>query len=291
MTSQSVCAVIVTFHPTTEMIENFPRIRAQVNGMVVVDNGSLPNELDLLRPARGSCGFHLIENARNLGLAEALNQGVRQALKDGFDWIVLFDQDSRITEGFVQAMFAAWERHPQRERIGSLHPRYVDPVTGGESFILRAEDGGPYKSLTSGALMPAWIFDEIGFFQSDYFIDEVDTEYCFRIRAAGYLVADSSEAMLLHHVGHPEPYSVIGFTFRPTHHSAARRYYMSRNRLVVYRKYLWAFPRCILYAMFDSFRETVKCLLGEQDRTRKFRNVLLGAWDGFVGRMGERTGL
>ena len=73
-------------------------------------------------------------------------------------WIILFDQDSRITQGFVQAMFAAWQHHPQRERIGSLHPRYVDPVTGGESFILRAGDGGPYKSMTSGALMPAWIF-------------------------------------------------------------------------------------------------------------------------------------
>ena len=53
--------------------------------MMVVDNGSLPNELDLLRPARTSCGFYLIENGQNLGLAEALNQGVRQALKDGFD--------------------------------------------------------------------------------------------------------------------------------------------------------------------------------------------------------------
>lgn len=273
------------------MIENLSSILAQVKGLIIVDNGSNQSELDALRAMSRRYSLTLIENGRNAGVAEALNQGVRRALQDGFPWVILFDQDSRITANFIEEMLATWERHPRRERIGSIHPRYVDPVTGQESFILRAKDGGPFKSITSGSLMPAWIFDKVGFFASEYFIDEVDSEYCLRIRAAGYLIADSDQAVLLHNAGHPEPCSIMGFTFRPTHHNAVRRYYMSRNRLVVYRKYLWLFPRCIVYSMFDSFRETVKCFLGEPDRMRKFRNFLLGTWDGLLGRMGPREGL
>lgn len=291
MKAHSVCAIIVTYHPSSRMLENIPKAAAQAQGLVVVDNGSNPDELNLLRAKSQTLGFDLIEEGENLGLAEALNQGVRWARSEGYPWVILFDQDSTITDGFIDQMFSAWQVHPERERVGSVHPKYVDPDTGVESRVRRASDGGPIFSLTSGALMPAWIFDKIGWFASEYFIDCVDFEYCLRVRAAGYLIADSRQAVLLHHVGHPKKIGFLGSSFRPTNHSALRRYYMSRNRVVVYRKYFGVFPSWVLQSMYESLRETVKCFLGEQDRARKFRNFLLGTWDGLTGRMGEREGL
>jgi hypothetical protein len=44
-------------------------------------------------------------------------------------------------------------------------------------------------------------------------------------------------------------------------------------------------------AMYAALRETAKCFLGEKDRSRKFRNFLLGTWDGLTGRLGAREGL
>jgi len=289
MIAQSVCAVIVTYHPTREMLENVSKVLAQMQGLVVVDNGSSSDELEPLRVMSQTLGFQLIENGENLGIAEALNQGVRWARSSGYPWVLLFDQDSRITEGFVGQMFADWRSHPDRERVGSIHPKYVDPDTGIEPVVRRASDGGPVFSPTSGALMPLWIFDKIGAFASEYFIDCVDFEYCLRIRAAGYLIADSRQAVLMHASGRAgEGLSFLGFGFRPTHHSAVRRYYMSRNRIALYRKYFRVFPRWILQSMNDSLRETIKCFVGEQDRARKFRSFLLGVWDGLSGRMGTR---
>jgi rhamnosyltransferase len=273
------------------MLEHIPAVLAEVRCLVVVDNGSNANELKPLRAASHVLGFHLMENRENLGLAEALNQGVRWAKSKAYPWIILFDQDSVITGGFISQMCAAWESHPDRERVASMHPKYVDPETGDEAPVRRASDGGPVISLTSGALMPAWIFDKIGWFASEYFIDCVDFEYCLRIRAAGYLIADSRQAVLLHHVGYPKMIGFLGFTFRPTNHSAMRRYYMSRNRILVYRKYFRRFPGWVLHFVNESLRETVKCFLGEQNRARKFRNFLLGTWDGLIGRMGRREGL
>jgi len=290
--SQSACAVIVTYHPNAEMLERVFNVRAQVQGLVVVDNGSNAEELGPLRLASQTLDFQLIENGENLGIAEALNRGVLWAKNKAYPWVILFDQDSRITEGYVRQMFAAWESHPERERVGSVQPKYVDPETGIEQVVWRAGDGGPVIPPTSGSLLPAWIFDKIGWFASEYFIDCVDFEYCFRMRAAGYLIADSRQAVLLHAAGHPDRrLAFLGFSFRPTHHSAMRRYYMSRNRIVLYRKYIRVFPRWVLQSMNESLRETVKCFLGEQDRARKFRNFLLGTWDGLTGRMGKREGL
>jgi rhamnosyltransferase len=291
MTVQSVCAVIVTYHPSAEMLRNMSKVLAQVQGLVVVDNGSTVDELTPLREASKTLGFHLIENGDNLGIAEALNQGVRWAKSNQYPWVILFDQDSEITDGFIDQMFATWNSHPEHARLGSMHPKYVDPKTGIESSMRRARDGGPVVSITSGALMPTWLFEKIGGFASEYFIDEVDIEYCYRIRAAGYLIADSRQAVLLHSVGHPKKITFLGFSFQPTRHSAMRRYYMSRNRLAVWRKYFQIFPGWVLGSMYASLRETIKCFVAEQDRGPKFRNFLRGTWDGLTGRMGKREGL
>jgi rhamnosyltransferase len=288
LTVLSVCAVVVTHHPSAGMFENLFKIVAQAAELVVVDNASAPDEIHALRNASRASGFQLIENGENLGSAEALNQGVRWAKSKSHPWVIFFDQDSRITDDFVSRMFAAWESHPDRQLVASIHPKYVDPATGMEPAVRRAKDGGPVISLTSGALMPVWIFDKIGWFASEYFIDCVDFEYCLRIRASGYLIADSRDAVLLHAAGHAErQLTFLGISFRPTHHSATRRYYMSRNRIMLYRKYIRIFPGWVLQSMNDSLRETIKCFVGDKDRAPKFRSFLLGTWDGLTGRMGK----
>lgn len=291
MTVQMVCAVVVSYHPTPPMLENLLNVLGQVDGLVVVDNGSDPGELAHLQEASTALSFQLIENPDNLGIAEALNQGVRWAMSHEYPWVILLDQDSKITDGFIRQLFAAWKAHPERDRICSIHPRYVNPATGAEPPWRRARDGSPITSITSGALMPTWVFQKLGWFSSEYFIDSVDVEYSYRIRAKGYLIADSRKPVLLHAAGYPRQHTILGLTFGAFHHNATRRYYMSRNRLAVYRKYLKVFPSWILQDMYDAFRETIKCFLVEEDRAHKFRNFLLGTWDGLTGRMGKREGL
>jgi len=291
MTTRSVCAVIVTYHPKTEMLQNLNNVLAEVQALVVVDNGSNADEVQVLRMTSRKLSFHLIENRENLGIAEALNQGVRWAKREGYRWVILFDQDSKITEGFIGQMFAAWESHPKRERVASIHPRYADPETGIELLVPRTVDGSLVLPMTAGSLMPLWIFDRIGWFASEYFIDLVDWEYCFRIRAAGLLVTDSKQARLLHAAGSPAKITVLGKTFHPSNHSAARRYYISRNCIAFYRKYFFIFPRWVLKCIYRQVLEMAVCAIAEHDRVRKFRNFLLGTWDGLTGKMGERDGL
>lgn len=288
---ESVCAVIVTYHPSAAMLEIVQRVLAQVDGLVVVDNGSATNELVPLRAAKEAFTFQLIENGENLGIAEALNQGVRWAKSKDFRWVIFFDQDSQISEGFVDHMFAAWRAHPDRERVGSVHCRHLVPNTGAEVWVPRTRDGSPVLPMTAGSLMPVWIFDKVGWFASEYFIDVVDWEYSFRTRAAGYKVADAKDAALFHAPGEPADTTLLGHTFHPSNHSVLRRYYLTRNRIVFCRKYFLVFPVWVTSTAYHQVKETLVCLLVEDNRVHKLRNIFLGAWDGLTGRMGKRAGL
>ena len=291
LSGTSVCAVMVTYHPSAGMIEHLQKVRTEVHGGVIVDNGSAPDELRLLRIASRDLGLQLIENGENRGIAEALNQGVRWARQQGFSWVLLLDQDSRMNDDFLRAMLQTWTSHPRHAQVAAIHPRYMHPQLGCRPLAPRASDGSYLWCMTSGTLMPTWVFDKIGYFASEFFIDWVDIEYCFRLRKAGYTIAESSEAILLHDPGDSAPSHILGRRFWPSHHNPVRRYYMSRNRIVVFRKYFLSLPLWTLKAMHAAFRDTLKCFLGETDRRRKFRNFLLGTWDGFIGRMGQRQGL
>jgi rhamnosyltransferase len=291
MTSQSVCAVIVTYHPAVKMLEHMRAVLAQVQELIVVDNGSNSDEVAALRIGAQSLGFHLCENGKNLGIAQALNQGVRWAKERGYAWVILFDQDSKITEGFVREMFAAWDSHPLRQRVAAIHPRYVNPDTGIELWVPRAADGSPILPMTSGTLMPLWIFDRIGWFASEYFIDLVDWEYSLRIRVAGFCVADSNRAKLSHSPGDPTKVTILGRVFEHSRHNAVRRYYIWRNGIALHRKYLLSFPLWLLKATYRQLHDTVICLIVDENRASQFRSVVLGTWDGLIGRMGKREGL
>jgi rhamnosyltransferase len=291
MTEQSVCAVVVTYHPNARIVENIMRACNQVQGLVAVDNGSGASEINLLRAALCSVTAELIQNKDNLGIAEALNQGVRWAKSQGYPWVILFDQDSGVTDNFMDRMFGALKNRPDWQRVASIHPRYVDAKTGVEAHVPRAEDDSPIFPMTSGTLMPVWIFDKIGWFASEYFIDLVDWEYCFRIRTAGFVVADASQAKLLHSPGNPTITTILGRAFPYTQHNAVRRYYISRNCIAFYRKYLFTFPVWILKAAYRQLHETVVCLIASKDRAHQLRSFLLGTWDGLIGRMGKRENL
>ena len=291
MIEQAVCAVVVTYHPNARIVENIMKACNQVQGLVAVDNGSYPAEINLLQVALCNVAAKLIQNQDNLGIAEALNQGVRWAKSQGYAWVILFDQDSGITDNFIARMFEALKSHPDWERVASIHPRYVDPKTGVEAHVLRAEDGSPIFPMTSGTLMPVWIFDKIGWFASEYFIDLVDWEYCFRIRTAGFLVADASQAKLMHSPGNPTVITILGRGFRYSQHNPVRRYYISRNCIAFYRKYLFSFPDWILKAAYRQLHETAVCLIASKDRAYQLRSFLLGTWDGLTGKMGKRENL
>jgi rhamnosyltransferase len=281
------CAVVVTFHPQDALWDNLAKVRRQVEMVLVVDNGSSPESLAPFNALPADPGFTLIENKVNLGIAAALNAGVRWAKAEGFEYVALFDQDSTVTDGFIQAMLATYELHPRRDRLAIVTPLQMERNTGFTRGQECAKDGGPLVAITSGSLMPTAIFDQCGWFQEDLIIDGVDHEYCFRARAHGYTLAQCRDALLLVAVGSERCHGFLGLKIMARHYSAKRRYYITRNRLVMVRRFWKEHPVWCYRALRDVLQETLKVIFFEEHRRSKLRNTARGIHDALFGHMGK----
>jgi rhamnosyltransferase len=260
--------------------------------VLVVDNGSSLESVERLREASNRQEISLIENHENLGIATALNIGVRWATEQGYKAVVLFDQDSTIKESFLKALLAAYLSKSPRTRVAMIAPRHWDRNAKQWLSSRLREDGNLEVAITSGSMIPLSVFKECGWFRDDFVIDMVDTEYCFRARKQGFQIVLATDAVLEHSIGALQHHSLLGIkTVRASHHSAARRYYMTRNRLVTLFKY-WRLERSLLYHVPRSIiMETIIVGLFEEQRIRKFTNTFRGIVDALLGNMGKRVEL
>jgi rhamnosyltransferase len=288
VSDNGVCAVVVTFRPRTEDLGNLARVRPQVQDLVVVDNGSPEEKLLLLRKLSRELVFVLIENGQNLGIAAALNTGVKWAQASHSRWVALFDQDSAVTDGFIAQMLADFAQDAGRRNIQLLVPRYRDPESGVERVCCLDEDGGPFVTITSGSLLPIAAFEKCGYFKEELFIYTIDDEYSLRLRSHGYSIGLSPNAVLLHVSGVPSYYRLFGRQlFQTTNYRPGVRYYISRNRVWMSRMYGAKYPRWVRGAFRASVIDLCKLAIAEDARWAKCRMIFLGLRDGMLGRMGK----
>jgi len=292
MIEHNVCGVVVTFRPKAEDLANVAQLRPQVRGLVVVDNGSSEEKRQRLRVLSREWDFMLIENGENLGIAAALNIGVKWAQSEGYTWVALFDQDSTAPSGFIDTMLRAYETSCRRDRIALLVPKYIDSRLGVPLPATYADDGSLQVAMTSGSLMPIALCCQEGWFEECLFIDGVDYEYCLRLRSNGYSVEECNEAVLLHAPANFTECRMNGFRlFSTSNYSAGRRYYRDRNTIWMVRRYWTKYPTFFLAALYNSLKDGLKILLAEDDKRTKVYHMALGVRDGLLGRMGKTVEL
>ncbi len=290
MTARTVCAVIVSYNPSSDLLIHIEALRPQVQSLVVVDNGSSPEDLLALRKGSAELGFKVIENGCNRGIAFALNQGVEEATTAGFPWVALFDQDSVVPPDFMDLMFQAYNDSAFRSQAGIICPTYCDNRTDTVLPLPCSKTKEILAAPTSGTLFPVEIFRRLGPFNEDLFIDYVDVEFSLRVRKAGYTIIQSSQALLRHSMGKITRHRFARRWFITTNHSAARRYYITRNRIWVLARY-WTDWSWSPKEMKSACAEAIKIIFVERYRLTKFRNIFLGFADAMIGHMGKRTEL
>ena len=301
-----VCAVIVTYYPDEAFGTRLAVISQQVAHTVMVDNGSPRGTVDGLAALTNE-RVQLVANGENKGVAAALNRGLEEALARGFTWAVTFDQDSRPAEGMVAGLLAAGLEPSSRVAapVAVVGPVIVDEnVPDAPYLFLRAHPrfsllpqrvGGAEGLedvtfvITSGALLNLTVFDALGGYREDLFIDYVDTDYCLRAGRAGYRVAVSADATLFHHRGERRRVKRWGRTFRPTFYSPTRYYYLARNGVLTARAHALRFPHWFLFDVAAMLNNFVRLGL-ENNRRAKVRAAWQGLRDGLRGRGGPRPG-
>ncbi len=257
-----ICAVMVTHNPDLNLRENIRALLPHVSRLIVVDNCSDPTGRSLVQSIASASDFHVIWNEKNLGIASALNAGIRAC--------------------------------PFREKVALIGPYHLLFPEIPEERKLRGRVTPPFEERTvmlqSGSLIRSHVFRVAGMPDDSFFIDYVDFEYCLRLRKHGFRIIEARNAVLAHEIGKPTSHKVIYKSCVVYNHSPIRRYYAVRNRLRLYVRYLFREPGWILHDAWSWLKELIKLMMFESDKAGKLRCMARGVWDAMRCRSGPMEG-
>ncbi|MEW6407243.1 MAG: glycosyltransferase family 2 protein [Patescibacteria group bacterium] len=103
---------------TIECLESLKKITYSNYKMIVVDNGSKNDEGRILKEKFGDY-IHLIKNDKNYGFAEGNNIGIRYAIKNGADYVLLLNNDTVVEPNFLDEMVKTIEIN-KHKKVGAI---------------------------------------------------------------------------------------------------------------------------------------------------------------------------
>jgi GT2 family glycosyltransferase len=303
-------AVIASFEPGPELVTSVRAVIDQVESVYVVDDGSpsLGDPFDgRVRELLDSCaslGAHVIETPANRGIGHALNSGVREALSTEVDAIITLDQDSVIAADYVASATA----HLDLAASLGIDDALASPATiNGEVAPFWFAHRGltlAFEPLQSGLVITRSVFDAVGLFSEELFIDCVDTEFYLRARAHGAHALIVPGTDIGHRLGRRAQWTPprllqkvmggrpVGAAIEFSEDAPFRHYYIARNRLSLYRRYggaekLWM----TVSVLKDSFVRGRAMLIGSERLSRTYFTLagVRAALRGEAGRIPPRT--
>ncbi len=286
-----VCAAIVTYNIGQSIQRCYRSIQGQVDQVVIVDNCSDKSTVQELRNLARDDSVRLILNQANEGIGRALNQAVEWARGRGFQWILTLDHDSEATPGMVEKLLKAFValRRAGNQHVALVSANPFDRNT--ETFISHppmSQGDTPLEEesvLSSGSLILIQAFDVVGPFNENLFLYYVDTDFCFRLRQAGFRIFRCPGAVLLHTLGSKRAVRFLGCKAFYDDNGKYARYFLSRNSIYMLRKY---FARLgFVYWMALRFcKDHLKTLLYDKERFTVLWFSMRGLMDGLRGRWG-----
>lgn len=259
---EKVAIVILNWNgrqDTLECLKSLEKLKVENYRLqtFVVDNGSTDGSVDAI--AQRYKNINVIKNRENLGFAQGNNVGIRRALKNDSDYIILLNNDTIIDKNLVANLLASFEENPE---AGIISPKIYfaptfefhkdrykkseqgkviwyaggkidwDNVLGSHHGVDDVDDGQYDKvvetDFATGCCMAvrSEVFKKVGLFDKDYFLYLEDVDLCERAKRKDFKILYSPCAKLWHKVARS---SGIG--------SNLNDYYMTRNRLMFGSKY------------------------------------------------------
>jgi len=274
-------AVVTTFAPDESLEANLRCISIQVPLVILVDDtgggGPMP-------PEPAIANLVVLRHPCNLGIGAALNSGITEAARRGFEWVVTLDDDTRVRPDYLDLAFAFVRRNavPKLGLVALSRPG---------SGTLGAPDTDGYSVrrniITSGSVFPIAVFHALGGFSADLFIDLVDFDFCCRARQHGWSLVQLAAAGMEHRVGNSEKRRCLGVSVTVYHHAPFRLYYQARNAIVFARRHFGFDPLLCLYLLVELVRLPARASCFERDKRSRLRHIVAGIRDALRGRLGR----
>ncbi len=265
-----IIGIVIWYNPSEKEGQTVTLYNSDVEHVIIVDNSASDNR-------------HLCEHMNNVtyipcmenkGIAAALNIGCEEALRQGADWALTMDQDSRWDQVSVRQYIEEVAQYEAFDRVAIFSPFHdIDGTPEKHHRTGRFEQRNVV--MCSGNLLRLAVWQQAGGFREEFFIDLVDDEICCHVRELGWQVVRANNILLTHTLG--GGVRTLGFTHKQyIPHPAWRYYFIARN----IHRMIHLYP-----AMEKYYRKQVGkyikrlCLYDTEDKIHKLREFRRGWYD------------
>lgn len=288
-----VDAVLVTFEPEETLSKTLKALKEQVRNIYIIDNSANSNfkkKISFL--IKDINNIILINNKANLGIAEAQNMGIKLAVSNKADWILLLDQDSVPEKNMIQKMLKKVSSRSNEGNYFFIAPIILDRQTSQTSRYFLKNGFLPISNkmktlevnrvIASGSLIHKKVFKKIGLLRSNFFIDYVDFDFCLRATLNNFKIKLENSVSLIHEQGKKTTHKLGPFKIITHNYSSLRRYYIFRNRIYFVRLYFKNYPKILLHETLACCFDVFRILCFEKNKRDKFKKIIKGILDGFL---------
>lgn len=267
-------AITTVYYPDpVKLRDNIDRYIQHIDRLIIWNNtpaaeaGKYPIDLD---------GIHekakVISTGRNEGIAFPVNRCARIARDEGFDLLMVMDQDSTWLdyERYITAVKSCLPEYGDAIFIPNINER-ENPVTAPvrkKSFI------------NSGTVFPIGTLLRIGPLNEYLFVDGVDMDYSLRAVRNGIEILCLTDCRMVQQFGNPVESRLLGC--QTSNYPAERTFNIVKNHVLLYRKYKKAMSAVQRKMIIQSYilKRGVKVLLMEKGKLKKTGSILKGVYAG-----------
>jgi rhamnosyltransferase len=235
-------ACVILYHPKKEDIANISTYSTKVEKVYILDNTEEKSNENLYIGMENVSYFW---DGENKGLSVRLNEACKKAIADNFDYLLTMDQDSSFLEENIDRYFKDILNFKGKEKVAVYGLEYSENDINDTTENYIEVD----HLITSASVMNLKLYNEIGGFDKNLFIDGVDIDYCYSALSKGFKNIKFARNFFNHSLGVRSRRGSI-FTLylikkNVSVHSSLRVYYMYRNMLYIKNKYENVIPDII----------------------------------------------
>ncbi|MDX8337151.1 glycosyltransferase [Candidatus Cetobacterium colombiensis] len=264
---EKICGVVVLYNPPKSILENIESYIKYLDKLYIIDNSEKINEQEIKKIKLFSNKIEYTSFSENKGIGKALNLSLKKFLLSDAEWILTMDQDSKFEKNDFKIYLDKVFAEDEKNKIGIFSPNHL---LKNKKKIEKNKYAK--RVMCSGNIISKKIIKEIGKYNEDFFIDEVDHEYCYRVLKKNYKIKVFGDIILNHNLGEINKEVRIPKFMLPTNHSALRRYYITRNKMYVFKKY----PEVRLKYILTFINDFFKIMFFENNKKEKLKMMKIG---------------
>jgi GT2 family glycosyltransferase len=252
---------------TIECVESIEDSHYKNLKIIIVDNNSNNDSVSIMKDKLKK--HIIIESNENLGFSGGNNLGIRYALNNKSDYILLLNNDTIVHPDFLEPLIKAFNENRNAGIITGQIYYYDDKeLLWFDGAYCNRKKGQIYhknikmhnnpnlknieeQQFLTGCFMliPSYIFESVGLLDEKYFLYYEDTDYCIKVKKKNYKLLINRESRIYHKVSKSTD-----------ENSNLYLYYNTRNRFIFIKENINGIHKIIsyMYMLSSSFYKLIK---------------------------------